>query len=189
MTDRPRILLHLCCAPCATACIERLQAEGYEVVPLWYNPNITDPVEHERRLREAQRYAEKLGLELIAPPYTPEAWEALVRGMEEEPEGGRRCEVCFRVRLEAAARAARELGIGRFTTTLTVSPHKSFERVRVAAEAAAAREGAEYVPYDFKKQAGFQRSTELAAEHGLYRQDYCGCEFSKREREQRRRAR
>lgn len=182
---RPTVLLHVCCAPCATACIERLQTD-HEVVLFWYNPNLTDPVEHEKRLQEARRLAESLGLRLIAPPHDPGSWRAAVRGLESEPEGGRRCDVCFRLRLEAAAQAASEEGICAFTSTLSISPHKSFEQIKSAGESAARETGEEFLALDFKKQSGFQRSTELAAEHGLYRQDYCGCEFSKREAEQRR---
>jgi hypothetical protein len=182
---RPRLLLHVCCAPCATAVIERLQLD-YDLVLLWYNPNITDPAEHEKRLQEARRYAEGLGLPLSAPPQAPEAWQAAVCGLEAEPEGGLRCDVCFGLRLRAAAKAARELGIARFTTTLSISPHKSFEKIRAAGKAAGDETGEEFLALDFKKQAGFQRSTQLAAEHDLYRQDYCGCEYSKREAEARR---
>ena len=183
--ERPTILLHVCCAPCATAAIERLQPD-YNVVLLWYNPNITDAEEHQKRLDEFLRYADRVGVDFVVGPYDVGEWWQAVQGLEEEPEGGARCAVCFRMRLETVARAAQAAGIPLFTTTLTISPHKSFTQVQEAAQAAARDTGTRFLPIDFKKQGGFERSSQLAAEHGLYRQDYCGCEFSKRERDARR---
>jgi epoxyqueuosine reductase len=185
---RKGVLLHVCCAPCSTASIVRLQAD-YEVVLFWCNPNITDAEEHEKRLQGARLYAERLGLRLVEAPYEPAGWQEAIRGLEDEPEGGRRCDVCFRLRLAAAAEAARVEGIAHFTTTLSISPHKSFEKIAAAGDAVPRQSGVAFLPIDFKKRAGFQRSTELAEEHGLYRQDYCGCEFSRRERDGRPRRR
>jgi len=182
---RPRLVLHVCCAPCATAAIERLQAD-HDLVLFWYNPNITDRREHEKRLQEARRHAERLGLPLVAPPHDPGAWRVATRGLEAEPEGGLRCDACFRLRLRATAQAAREFGMAQFTTTLSISPHKSFKKIKAAGEAAADESGKGFLALDLKKRAGFQRSRELAAEHRLYRQDYCGCEFSRREAQARR---
>ncbi|MBM3472160.1 MAG: epoxyqueuosine reductase QueH [Armatimonadetes bacterium] len=182
---KPRLLLHVCCAPCSTACIERLQAE-YELVLFWYNPNITDPDEYRRRLAEARRYAGTASLTLIEGRPDTEAWEAAAQGLMEEPEGGRRCDACFRVRLRAAAHVAEEQGIERLTTTLTISPHKPLAKVQAAAEQALGGTTVTYLPIDFKKQGGFERSRELSRGHNLYRQDFCGCEPSRIERNQRR---
>ena len=182
---KPRLLLHVCCAPCSTACLERLQAD-YEVVLFWYNPNITDPDEHQRRLAEARRYAGIAGVRLIEGPHDTAAWEAAAGGLMEEPEGGRRCEACFRLRLQAAARLAQEQGIELLTTTLTISPHKPLVKVLAAAEAALEGSPVTYLPIDFKKQGGFDRSGQLSRQHNLYRQDFCGCEPSRRERDRRR---
>jgi predicted adenine nucleotide alpha hydrolase (AANH) superfamily ATPase len=184
--QRPKLLLHVCCAPCSTACIERLQAD-YELVLFWYNPNITDTAEHERRLAEARRYAHVAGIELVEGTHDTGRWDKAAEGLLDEPEGGKRCDACFRLRLRVAAEAARERGIPFLTTTLTISPHKPL--AKVAAAAALALEGlpVEFLPFDFKKQAGFERSRQLSHEHHLYRQNFCGCEPSRRERALRRR--
>jgi predicted adenine nucleotide alpha hydrolase (AANH) superfamily ATPase len=155
------------------------------VVLFWYNPNITDADEYERRLAEVRRYADLAGVELVEGPRDTEAWEAATAGLEEEPEGGRRCDICFGLRLEAAAAEARRQGLGHLTTTLTVSPHKSFAKVVEAAQVAGC--GGAFLAIDFKKQGGTERSLQLSREYGLYRQDYCGCEPSRRAREHRRR--
>jgi len=176
---RSRLLLHVCCAPCSTACIERLASE-YQVVLFWYNPNITDRDEHGRRLREARRYARIVGVELIEGPHDTDRWEAAVEGLLNEPEGGRRCDACFRLRLQVAAEAARERGIEQLTTTLTLGPHKPLAKVLAAAEQALEGGPVTYLPIDFKKQAGFERSLQLSRKHNLYRQDFCGCEPSRR---------
>ena len=183
---KPRLLLHVCCGPCSTACIERLRAE-YEVLLYWFNPNITDPDECRKRLAEARRYARIVGVTLIEGPHDTEAWSAAARGLMEEPEGGRRCDACFRLRLRAAAQVAREQGIELLTTTLTISPHKALATVQAAAEEALVGTGVSYLPIDFKKHGGFERSRQISREHNLYRQDFCGCEPSRRERERRRR--
>ena len=186
--ERQTVLLHVCCAPCATAAIERLQLD-YDVVLFWYNPNITDADEYQKRLDEFLRYADRIGLHFVVAPYDVDEWWRAVQGLEGEPEGGRRCAVCFRLRLDTVARAAQAAGIPLFTTTLTISPHKSFAQVREAGNEAASAHRARFLPVDFKKQGGFERSAQLADDHGLYRQDYCGCEFSKRERDARQRRR
>ena len=182
---RPRLLLHVCCAPCSTACIERLR-DDYDVVLLWYNPNVTDRDEHERRLAEARRYAGIVGVELIEGPRDVERWREAAEGLLEDPEGGRRCDACFRLRLRVAGEAAEERGIELLTTTLTLGPRKPLAKVAAAAEEALAGLPVEYVPIDFKKQGGFDRSLQLSKQHGLYRQDFCGCEPSRLERERRR---
>jgi predicted adenine nucleotide alpha hydrolase (AANH) superfamily ATPase len=183
---KPRLLLHVCCAPCSTTCIQRLQTD-YEVVLFWYNPNITDAEEHDRRLAEARRYARIASAELVEGPHDPARWQEAARGLLEEPEGGRRCDACFRLRLRVAGEAARDHGIELLTTTLTLSPHKPLAKVAAAAEEALQGLPVQYVPLDFKKQGGVDRSLQLSRQHDLYRQDFCGCESSRRERNLRRR--
>ncbi|MGQ9582825.1 MAG: epoxyqueuosine reductase QueH [Thermoplasmatota archaeon] len=199
------LLLHVCCGPCSTEVIERLRG-GHELTLLFYNPNIFPREEHDRRLAEAEKYAASKGLPLVRGEWDHGEWLEAVRGMEAEPEGGRRCERCFETRLRAAARVARLLGAELFTTTLTVSPHKRATLVnavgeRVAREEAlrSAQDGSgrglaraaepAFLSADFKKGDGFLRSCRLASEAGMHRQDYCGCEFSLRAREERRRGR
>jgi predicted adenine nucleotide alpha hydrolase (AANH) superfamily ATPase len=168
-----RILLHVCCAPCSTACIERLEGCGCEPVLFFSNSNIYPGLEYERRLLEARRLAETMGLGLIEDVYDHEAWLAGVRGLENEPEGGRRCLKCFGHNLRRAAEAMAGNGIEAFTTTLTVSRHKASKDIFAVG---AAMPG--FMAMDFKKKGGSARSMELSRALGLYRQGYCGCEFS-----------
>jgi len=174
-----RLLLHVCCGPCSTEVIERLALE-YEPTLLFFNPNIDPPEEYERRLGEARRYAEERGLEFVKGEHDHGEWLDAVNGLEEEPEGGKRCAACFELRLTAAARKAKEFGIGLFTTTLTISPHKSANMVNEAGVRAARDAGVKFLEADFKKKDGFKKSLDLSKEAGMYRQDYCGCEFSRR---------
>ena len=187
MTQAPRqrILLHVCCAPCSTAVIERL-AEHSDVVLLWYNPNITAHEEYDRRLAEVRRYAGGVGVELVVGDHDPERWTEATSGLEAEPEGGRRCDICYEMRLRRAAEVAEQLGIKAVTTTLSISPHKKMPKIEAAAERALSGTQLSLWPEDFGKQGGFERSAELSREHALYRQGYCGCEPSKREAEARR---
>ncbi|MBC7185583.1 MAG: epoxyqueuosine reductase QueH [Calditrichaeota bacterium] len=177
--NRPPILLLACCAPDATVAIERLSPD-WEVTVFFYNPNIHPRAEYELRLAEMQKVAEAMQVPLIAGPYEDELWFATVRGLEGEPERGRRCHVCFRMRLEATARQATELGVSVFTTTLTVSPHKDARTIFALGQELAAQYGLEFLAANFKKQDGFKRSIELSKALGLYRQNYCGCLFSRR---------
>ncbi len=168
-----RVLLHVCCAPCATHAIERLRAE-HEVVLFFSNSNIHPPEEYERRLAAARSLAARLALPLVVDAYEHAAWRTAVAGLEAEPERGRRCEACFAFNLARAADYARLHGFDGFTTTLTISPHKS--------SATIFRVGASLGPFlavDFKKADGFRRGLALSREYGLYRQAYCGCEFSR----------
>ena len=184
---RPAILLHSCCGPCSTACIERL-APDYDVTVFYYNPCITDREEYERRKANQILFIEEYNracgcgskVKFIEGDYLPETYLELVKGLEQEPEGGARCAVCFRQRLFEAARVAEEKGFRYFSTTLTVSPHKNYRLISEIGEEAAAGRDLEYLAFDFKKKAGFQRSVQLSREYGLYRQDYCGCAFSRR---------
>jgi epoxyqueuosine reductase len=180
-----RLLLHVCCAPCATHPHRVLEAAGWSPVLFFCNPNLAPREEHDLRLAEAQRYAREAGLEFLAPPPEFEAWEEAVRGLEDRPEGGERCGICYAFRLRRTARAAREAGCEAFATTLSVSPAKKAALIDLAGSAAAREHGVTYVPADFKKKGGFLESVRLSKEHGLYRQDYCGCRFSLEERRKR----
>lgn len=179
------LLLHSCCGPCSTACIERLVGT-YKITVFFYNPNITDRAEYEKR-RSAQiqfiekyntKLAEEDKIEFIEGEYIPEEFFCVAKGLEEEPEGGSRCTECFRLRLERTAQAAIRTGNTIFGTTLTVSPHKNFGLISAIGCELANKYKLEFLDMDFKKKAGFQRSIQLSKEYGLYRQNYCGCEFS-----------
>lgn len=177
--ERPRLLLQSCCGPCSSYVLEYL-TRYFDVTLLYYNPNIQPEAEYEKRLQtQRQLLARFPQVALMECPYDAEAYIAAVKGLEGEPEGGRRCTECFALRLEYAARAAAEGGFPYFCTTLTVSPHKDAARINAIGEDMGARYGVCFLPSDFKKRDGYKRSTELSREYGLYRQDYCGCLYSK----------
>jgi predicted adenine nucleotide alpha hydrolase (AANH) superfamily ATPase len=176
-----RLLLHVCCGPCSTEVTRRL-SEEYEVVPYFCNPNIFPPEEYERRMAEAERYAVEHGLRFVRGDYDHDGWLEAVRGLEEEPEGGKRCAACFAYRLNAAARKARDEGAELFATTLTISPHKNAAAVNAAGVEAGRGAGMAFLEADFKKKDGFLKSCRAAKAASMYRQDYCGCEFSEAER-------
>jgi len=180
---KPRLLLHACCAPCSTAVLERL-AERLDITLYYYNPNIDTQTEFARRAEELGRLARESGLsaEPIILPYTPEAFYQAVRGLEGEPEGGARCEACFKLRLRQAAVYAARNGFDYYTTTLTISPMKNAALLNQLGRAIGQEEGVTFLPSDFKKRGGYLRSTQLSKEYGLYRQDYCGCIFSREAR-------
>lgn len=184
----PSLLLHSCCGPCSSAVLERL-CPYFEVTVYYDNPNIHPREEFEKRLSEQKRLLEEIApagkkVGLLVGPWDAEEYFSFVRGLEEEPEGGKRCEKCFEFRMLRTARAARERGFELFTSTLTVSPHKDPVLVNAAGYLAQAREGVRYLPSDFKKRDGYLRSLCLSREHHLYRQDYCGCVFSVRRPEE-----
>jgi len=164
----------VCCGPCASAVIERLERE-WSVACVWHNPNIQPAEEHERRLESMRTVAERTGTSLAVLPYDVDRWPELCARLLEEPEGGARCEVCFRMRLEATAQWAVAEGIETIATTLSISPHKDVERINAIGHDVAARHGLLFLAGDFKQRGGFQRSVELSREWGLYRQNYCGC--------------
>ena len=172
-----KVVLHTCCGPCASACVPRLREDGHEVTMLFANSNIDTREEFERRREAAAHLAEHDGVEFAALDYDHADWLAQVAaGYEDEPEKGRRCERCYRYNLAKAAEYAAEHGFDAFTTSLTVSPHKP------SAKIFAASEDGRFLKADFKKREGFKLSVRRAAELGLYRQDYCGCEFSRKAR-------
>lgn len=178
--QRPALVLHSCCAVCLSSVLETLEPH-FRVTVLCCNPNIAPQEEYEKRREEQKRLLALTGSDAVFAevPYDHDAFLRAVRGLEGEPEGGARCARCFAVRLDAAARYARDNGIGFVCSTLTVSPHKNAEAVNCAGDAAAQAFGVEWLPADFKKKDGFLRSTRLAQQYGLYRQDYCGCEFAR----------
>ena len=179
---QPRLLLHVCCAPCSTACLERL-TEAFQVTCFYYNPNIEPEAEFERRFAELGRLTREMPLpgmpQVIRGGYEHERFAELARGLEDVPEGGERCTRCYRLRLEKTAQAARDGGFDYFTTTLSVSPYKNAEKLNTIGATLAEAYGVPYLFSDFKKHDGYLRSIRLSAEYGLYRQDYCGCVYSK----------
>ena len=178
---RPRLLLHSCCGPCSSAVIERL-APYFDLTVFYFNPNIHPADEYQKRLETQAALVKAMGgAVLIAGAYRPERFFEAVKGLEEEPEGGERCTVCFRLRLEETARRAAEGGFDYFCTTLSVSPHKDADRLNAICRELAEQYGVAALPADFKKKDGYKRSLELSKAYGLYRQNDCGCVFSKRE--------
>ena len=180
---KARLLLHVCCAPCSSAVLERL-SPVFDITLFFDNPNLDTGDEHRLRGEETLRLAAELGLlhQVIISPYDPASYYKAVQGLEGEPEGGARCRECFRLRLLNSARKARELGCDWFTTTLTISPRKDAALLNGLGEEAGEAAGISFLPSDFKKRGGYQRSIVLSREKSLYRQDYCGCVFSRRDR-------
>ncbi len=174
------LLLHSCCAPCSTACLERLH-EFFSISVFYYNPNIDSEAEYEKRKAEQIRLLKETGwAQIVDCDHDAEAFEAISKGLENEPERGARCYRCYALRLEETAKKAKELHIEYFATTLTLSPLKNVEWLNEIGQKVADRYGLTYLCSDFKKQGGYLRSIELSKEYGLYRQDFCGCSFSKR---------
>jgi len=170
----PRVLLHVCCAPCSTHSIEVLQ-QDYDLTLYFSNSNISPLAEYQKRRDQVHRFAAICNLPLHEDPYDHDAWLEHIAGLENEPEKGERCQKCFEFNLTRAAEYAREHGFDYFTTTLTISPHKHSQTIFSIGE----RLG-NFLRIDFKKKDGFRRSISLSKEHNLYRQSYCGCEFSSR---------
>ena len=183
---RPRVLLHSCCGPCSSSVLETL-TRYFDVTLLWYNPNIYPEAEFLKRLETQRQLIRAAALEdrvqVLARPWDSEAYYRQVQGLEHEPEHGRRCTECFRLRLEETARTARALGYDYFCTTLTVSRHKNAQLINALGEEIGRAAGVSWLPSDFKKRGGELRSTQLSRQYGLYRQEYCGCEFSLQARE------
>lgn len=182
----PSLLLHSCCAPCSSYVLEYL-SQYFRITVFYYNPNITDQQEYDLRVQEQERLIRELParypIRFAAGAYEPSSFYQVVKGLEKEPEGGARCEKCFVLRLEETAQLAKAEGYDYFTTTLTISPLKNAPLLNEIGEALAERYQVAFLNSDFKKKNGYKRSTELSAQYGLYRQDYCGCIYSKVERE------
>lgn len=183
---RPSLLLHACCAPCSSYVLEYL-SRYFQITLFYYNPNIAPESEYQYRVSELRRLVTEMlpdaGITVLEGPYDPERFARAVRGLEGAAEGGARCRVCFRLRLEEAAKMARELGCDYFTTTLSISPIKDAAALNGIGEELAPIYQTPWLPSDFKKREGYKRSIQLSAEYQLYRQDYCGCIYSKLERE------
>lgn len=179
--SKEKILLHTCCAVCFGYPSQLLKFLGHEVIAYFYNPNIHPEAEFLRRREELERFCEKYNFELIIEDYTPCDFDEIVKGLENESEKGARCKKCFDLRLLKTAKKAKELKIPRFTTTLTVSPHKNSEQVfdaGVEAQMMFEQDGVEFAQFDFKKNNGAKLTNEIARHNELYRQDYCGCLYS-----------
>lgn len=174
------LLLHSCCAPCSSACLERLK-ETFDVTVLYYNPNIDEEAEYEKRKAEQIRFLKETGwAKILDCDHDAQAFSELAKGLENEPERGARCYRCYALRLEKTAQEAQKNGFSWFATTLTLSPHKNADWLNEIGEKAGKRVGLNYLYSDFKKQGGYYRSIDLSKEYGLYRQDFCGCKYSKR---------
>lgn len=183
LTEKPKLLLHSCCGPCSSYCIEAL-SKHFFVTVLWYNPNIQPEEEHNLRLENQIKLIKNMKtenpVEFLEIPYDDNEFLEIAKGFETEKEGGKRCEKCFLLRLEKTAQLAKEKGFDFFTTTLTVSPHKNAPLINDIGFSFAEKYGVKFLPSDFKKKNGYKRSIELSKEYELYRQEYCGCSFSQR---------
>lgn len=180
----PTLLLHSCCAPCSSYVLEYL-SRYFSITVLYYNPNISPVEEFTRRADEQRRLIEEMPhqhpISLTVGNYEPELFTKLAKGHENDPEGGERCFACYHLRLEEAARAAKNGSFDYFTTTLSISPLKNAAKLNEIGKQLADEYGIPYLFSDFKKREGYKRSCQLSAEYGLYRQDYCGCIYSKRD--------
>ena len=188
VTEKPKLLLHSCCGPCSTAVVERL-ADDYDISLFFYNPNITDREEYEKRLTAQRQFLQCYNSEnegniirLIEGEYNPDCFYEAVKGLEDEPEGGARCSECIRLRLKRTSEKAENEGFVYFGTTLSVSPHKNHSLICQIGSEFIRNSNLRFIEDDFKKKSGFRRSVELSGKYGLYRQRFCGCEFSNTER-------
>lgn len=181
--DRQTLLLHSCCAPCSSYVLSYL-GEYFKITVLYYNPNISDESEYNKRKSEQLRLISELNtkypINTVDCDYEPEKFFEISKGLEDVPEGGERCFKCYRLRLEKAAETAKELGFDWFCTTLSISPLKNAEKINEIGNEIAKKYGIEFLPSDFKKKEGFKRSIELSKKYDLYRQNYCGCVYSKK---------
>lgn len=189
----PTLLLHSCCAPCSSACLEQL-CQFFKVTVFYYNPNITDEDEYNKRVLEQKRFIDAVNkqggtqkelckpfnkIQFIEGRYQKEEFFSIAKGYEKCPEGGERCFRCYELRLREAAAVALSGGYDFFTTTLTISPLKNAEKLNEIGEKIALEKGVRFLPSDFKKKNGYKRSIELSKEFELYRQNFCGCVYSK----------
>jgi predicted adenine nucleotide alpha hydrolase (AANH) superfamily ATPase len=181
-----RILVHVCCASCASYVLPHLR-ERFAVTAYFYNPNIHPEEEYILRRDESRSLCGRFGIPFVEGPYEPSVWWRAIDPYHHLPERSERCWTCYHLRIDQTASAAEEMGIARFTTTLSVSPHKIFRRIEAAGEAAARARRLEFVAEDFKKKDGFKISVQRSRELGLTRQDYCGCSLSLEEARERRR--
>lgn len=180
----PTLLLHVCCAPCSSYCLEYL-AEYFNIVVFYYNPNISYKEEYEYRLSEEKRLINEMNfknpVQIIESRYDPNEFFDVAKGLENEPEGGKRCHECFKLRLNESCKKAQEIGADYITTTLTISPLKNAQVLNEIGSEYAKKYGVIWLFSDFKKREGYKRSITLSKEYNLYRQNYCGCIFSKQQ--------
>ena len=182
LDNQKTLLLHACCAPCSSAVLERI-AKYFDITILYYNPNITDQEEYEKRLQELENFVSKLNLDnikVMPGRYKPEEFFEISKGLEQEKERGKRCYECYKLRLEETAKIAEKLGFDFFTTTLSISPYKNSKWLNEIGENLDKKYQTTYLYADFKKKNGYKRSIELSRKYNLYRQDYCGCIYSKK---------
>ena len=183
LDKRERLLLHACCAPCSSAVLERLSPH-FDITLFFYNPNMDGEEEYNKRASELIRLVKETGnaASVIIPPFEPLEYQCIVKGLENEKEGGLRCHACYRLRLKKTAEYAKEHGFEKFTTTLSISPHKNADIINSIGLELEKEISIPFLVADFKKRGGFKRSIELSKQYGLYRQNYCGCVYSKRAR-------
>lgn len=179
----PRLLIHSCCGPCSSYVLEYLSSY-FDITIFYYNPNIFPEDEYNRRANEQEKLIKIMPLEnpvsFVRGEYEPKKYYELVKGHENDPEGGERCFLCYHMRLEEAAKMAKKGGYDYFTTTLTISPHKNAGKLNEIGEEVGRLYETAFLPSDFKKRNGYKRSIELSKDYGLYRQNYCGCVYSKK---------
>jgi len=175
-----KIILHACCGICSAYPISLLKDMGYSVVVYFYNPNIYPESEYERRLEAEKILCEHFNCELVVGKYEPEVYYEYVKGLEDEPEKGLRCDKCFELRFRSAAEYAKKSGIRMFTTSMVISPHKNYEKLTLIGNKIAEEYGLEYFSYNFRKQDGFLKTNNISKSLNLYRQNYCGCKFAKK---------
>ncbi len=189
MHNKNKLLLHVCCAPCSSHVLELL-AEEYDITVFFYNPNITEQEEYKKRIAELRRFVKEAPfarhVSVVEGDYEPELFFDMAKGLETEPERGARCYKCYALRMKKAAWYAKKYGFDLFTTTLSISPHKNAAWLNEIGESLSRELGVRYLYSDFKKKNGYARSIELSREYNLYRQNYCGCVYSKEEAEKRR---
>lgn len=181
---KPKILLHSCCAPCSSTCIDRLSDKA-KLDIMYYNPNIEPEEEYLKRKEEQKRLIKLLNkdIEVLDCDYDNNKYHEVVKGYEKEPERGSRCYICYKQRMEYTAKIAKEKGYDMFATTLTVSPYKVTKWINEIGFDLEKEYNIKYLPTDFKKQDGYKKSIELSKKYNLYRQDYCGCIYSKKEKD------
>ena len=184
--EMPKLLLHSCCAPCSSYVLEYL-SPYFHIYDFYYNPNISPKREYEERKEELIRLIKEMELQekvtFLEGTYEPEKFFEMAKGLEQLPEGQERCFRCYEMRLRESAKIAKEQGADYFATTLTISPLKNAQKLNEIGEAIAKEHGVTYLPSDFKKKNGYKRSVELSTQYELYRQNYCGCIFSKMQAE------
>ena len=173
-----KILLHACCGICSSYPISLLKDMGYCVVVYFYNPNIYPAEEYKKRLEAERALCEHFNCELIEEEYEPAIYYDYIKGFENEPEKGKRCDKCFELRLNKTAQKAKELGINEFTTSIVISPHKNFDKISKIGESIALKYNLEYLSFNFRKKDGFLKTNQISKSLNLYRQNYCGCKYS-----------